>query len=106
MKKTGKARKGTVTEETAELIEKLRCQAGKRVQDLIFTGNINSLTRKLNRHLKKLALDHSSHDFRHTKITELANAGLQIKALQDYVGHANTATTMRYVHVDQDVTLR
>ena len=45
----------------------------------------------------KLNLDISSHDFRHTKITELVNAGMPIADVQSYVGHIRPDTTLSYV---------
>lgn len=38
-----------------------------------------------------------SHDFRHTKITELVNVGMPIVDVQSYVGHTRAATTLSYV---------
>ena len=75
--------------------------------DKIFTSNIEALRRKINRYLQDvLGLDHSSHDFRHTKITELANSGLPTKTIQSYVGHSSSVTTTRYINVDQDEAVR
>ena len=51
-------------------------------------------------------MNHSSHDFRHTKITELANSGVPTKTIQSYVGHSNSITTMRYINADQDEAVR
>lgn len=43
---------------------------------------VMALKLKLNRYLQKtLGLNHSSHDFRHTKITELAEGGMHTKAI-------------------------
>jgi site-specific recombinase XerD len=44
-----------------------------------------------------LKLKASSHDFRHTKITELVNAGMDISQVQQYVGHTDVKTTLSYV---------
>ena len=64
------------------------------------------MKKRINRYLVKLGFKYTSHDFRHTKITELANAGLPTKSMQMYVGHKNPATTMRYIHVEEDEALR
>lgn len=50
--------------------------------------------------MKRLGFKLTTHDFRHTKVTELTNSDMKIKEVQEYVGHRDPATTMRYVHVD------
>jgi len=45
----------------------------------------------------KLNLDVSSHDFRHTRITELVSEGMPIIDVQSYVGHSEAKTTLSYV---------
>jgi integrase len=42
-------------------------------------------------------MDVDSHDFRHTKITELINSGMQLTDVQTYVGHSEAKTTLGYV---------
>lgn len=49
------------------------------------------------RTFKSINMDIDSHDFRHTKITELAEAGLPISEVQSYVGHSDAKTTLRYI---------
>ncbi len=61
---------------------------------------------RINRYLKKVGYKYTSHDFRHTKITQLADAGLATKTMQMYVGHKSAATTMRYIHVEEKEALR
>lgn len=61
---------------------------------------------RINKYLIKLGYTYTSHDFRHTQITELADAGLPTKTMQLYVGHKNPATTMRYIHVEEDEALK
>ena len=46
---------------------------------------------------KKHNISVSSHDFRHTKITELVNAGMPLTEVQSYVGHSSAQTTLSYV---------
>jgi integrase len=48
-----------------------------------------------------LGLDVSSHDFRHTKITELVNANMPLADVQAYVGHTRAETTLSYVKKKQ-----
>ena len=40
----------------------------------------------------------SAHWLRHSMLTNHANAGVQLKTLQDTAGHANIATTAAYLH--------
>jgi integrase len=49
----------------------------------------------------KLVIEVSSHDFRHTKITELVNAGMPLTEVQSYVGHTRADTTLSYVKKKQ-----
>jgi integrase len=39
------------------------------------------------------------HDFRHTAITQMIAAGIDIKTVQSIAGHEDIKTTMNYVHV-------
>lgn len=54
-----------------------------------------------NRTFATLNLDVSSHDFRHSKITELVNAGMHLTEVQSYVGHSRPETTLSYVKKKQ-----
>jgi len=40
----------------------------------------------------------SAHWLRHAMLTNHSNNGVQLKTLQDTAGHANIATTARYLH--------
>ena len=49
----------------------------------------------------------SAHVLRHTACTRLAERGMQAKALQVYMGHADYSTTMNvYTHIESINTLR
>jgi site-specific recombinase XerD len=83
------------------LINALQRKTGKENGENIYTCTSGALNRKVNRFLKdKLGVDHSSHDFRHSKVTDLLNEGVHLKKVATYVGHSNTATTLRYFNVD------
>ena len=102
MKKTGITRKGLLTDDTIQLLKEMQEKYHQNDSAKIYQCSVNALKMKINRYLLKLGYHHTSHDFRHTKTTELANAGLPTKTMQMYVGHKNPATTMRYIHVEED----
>ena len=60
---------------------------------------------KINRYLNNAGFNYTTHDFRHTKISELVAKKIPLKTVQVYAGHTNAATTLRYVHIDQDDAL-
>lgn len=105
MKKTGVSRKGLLTDDTKELLMQKQRVELKGGADKVFDLKADTMKKRINRYLAKLGFKHTSHDFRHTKITELADAGLATKTMQMYVGHKNPATTMRYIHVEEDEAL-
>jgi len=44
------------------------------------------------------------HDLRHTAASNLARYGMNVKHIAEYLGHADTKTTMRYIHAtDSDL---
>jgi integrase len=73
--------------------------------DLVFaepaSGEVlrrGALMRRYRRALKaaKLAPSHRFHDLRHTFGTAMAAAGVPMRALQEWMGHRDLATTQRY----------
>ncbi len=54
-------------------------------------------------HSKTLNIKVSTHRFRHTVATKAANIeGVNIKTVQQLLGHASIRTTLSYIHPDME----
>jgi len=68
----------------------------------ISTSTIHSLVKK---HLLAAGLDstsYSSHKLRHTAATLMLKSGVDVRTLQELLGHENLNTTQIYTHIDNN----
>lgn len=61
-------------------------------------------THYLNEYLKKAGLPATVHLLRHTFASRLLKAGLTIVELKELLGHKNIQSTLRYLHLEKNVT--
>ena len=78
----------------------LTCDGMPKV-GLNYNGMLKNLVKKYNKHHKEQLPNITPHSLRHTFCTRMANAGMNPKALQYIMGHANITMTLDYyTHVD------
>jgi integrase len=92
-----------------ELDRLFKASSGQGDDDLVFADPCNggaldepilskaAILRRYKRSLKAAKLDDGRfHDLRHTYGTEMAAAGVPMRTLQEWMGHASIETTERY----------
>lgn len=73
-----------------------------RTRDRITSAGVHKLVK---RHLSSAGLDssqYSSHKLRHTAATLMLQNGVDVRTLQEVLGHENLNTTQIYTHVDNE----
>lgn len=63
----------------------------------------HSLSTRIEQYLADLGIDGAVHKFRHTAATMLTESGVDIRIVQEILGHANIQTTEIYSHPGADV---
>jgi integrase/recombinase XerD len=62
-------------------------------------SSIDGALRRLRKELPQIKKLFSLHTFRHSYATHLIEAGVGVRIVQQYLGHASLTTTMIYLHV-------
>lgn len=105
--KSGRARSVPMAPQVAEALAKLANSGSQAPEDgLVFPGSGGSymdgtaLYRRYKAALRRAGLrDLRFHDLRHTFGTQvIGNGSVSILQLKDWMGHADIATTMKYLH--------
>lgn len=104
-------RKVSLPDQAVELYQKHKVD--KKDDDYLFTNmyshgplNVSSVDRWLGifNDKESLTKDISSHIFRHTHVSKLAEAGFPLPVISDRVGHENEETTRKiYLHITKKV---
>lgn len=102
--KDNESRKIAITSEILDLVRMVKLLSGAGENDFIFTENeclINPqrISTAFFSFLKKNGLKHRKfHALRHTSATLLLAGGVNIKQVQNRLGHGNIKTTQIYIH--------
>ncbi|MBF0229254.1 MAG: tyrosine recombinase XerC [Desulfamplus sp.] len=107
--KGGKDRIVPVGERALQAILQYRHTLGHRFTPLFLNKNLTRLTaRSMGRILEKIVNDCSlkihvsPHTIRHSFATHMLDAGADLRAIQEILGHTNLSTTQIYTHVTID----
>lgn len=105
MCKSGKGRQIPVNERLDEIFRELR-QKNQLISAYVFCDShgrrYKEVTRSFKAACKRAGIeDFRFHDLRHTFASRLVMNGVNLKAIQELLGHANITMTMRYAHLSQ-----
>jgi site-specific recombinase XerD len=63
--------------------------------------SVSSLSHLITKTLREYGVEAKAHDLRHSRATNLLRMGLDIRALQVFLGHSSIAMTERYTHLTE-----
>lgn len=72
---------------------------GRTADKPMAASSIEGALRRLRTELSQIKKHFSLHTFRHSYATHLIEAGVGVRVVQNYLGHASLNTTMIYLHV-------
>jgi len=72
---------------------------GRTAERPMATSSIEGALRRLRAELPQIKKHFLLHTFRHSYATHLIEAGVGVRIVQQYLGHASLTTTMIYLHV-------
>ena len=73
--------------------------AGHTATEPMARSSVQHLLRRILKELPKIKKHATLHTLRHSYATHLIEAGINLRIIQQYLGHASLETTMIYLHV-------
>ena len=96
-------RKCFIPPETVLLLNEYKGQ--KQEDSLLYPHTDSVMNDLLHKQFKKIGANVSSHDFRHSKLTDLGK-DLSPQDVRDYAGHSSISVTDVYLHSKQEDVLK